>query len=177
MKKNGTRRQWYPINEKSKFGNQTTKATKLNIPDDPEIVAIKVPWLKNIFIVFQNYFYKGVICSRCNRSSHVGSISWREVLDAVETKHSRYFKMIGQLQWCVWIDVGDAIDCIPLLAVNSRCRVGKDNCSWRYYLAIVERSLRVRPSCAGCQVPSVKKIRKISTLQKLRSILISTTDP
>jgi hypothetical protein len=83
------------------------------LPNNVENESIKMPRLGRGFIVLEDDFNKVMKGGSNDRGAEdCRARSW-SVLDCVEAKDTGDVKPVCELQWGVWIDVGDSVNSIP----------------------------------------------------------------
>lgn len=87
------------------------------LPNNPEIITIKMPRLNGVFIILENNFKK--IMEGCWHNR--GSYEWRTTrgkrLDGIYTEDSRDVEIISKFQRGVRINVGDPVNSITLVSI------------------------------------------------------------
>ena len=118
---------------------------KKNLPYNKEGITINVPRLNLIFPILEDDLDEFVEVGVHDGGLKVGASPSGIGRDASEVEDSGNLEVVSELYRSVRRDIGDAVDGVPLLAVDQTVRVCEhDRTAW-LDCTVVVRALRVRP--------------------------------
>lgn len=134
----------------------------MSLPYNEEGIAIDVPRLNGVLPVLEDDLDELMEVGAHDGGMEVGVAAGGVGGDAADGEDARDVEVVGQLQWGVRGNVGDAVDGVPLLAVDVRGRVGEDDGSSGFDQSVVVRALwvRSRPACGQVSPGFVKTQRE-----------------
>lgn len=128
------------------------------IPHNPEVIAIKMPGLDNVLVVLEHDLHEDSVVGSHDRGVEVLLCTRGAVGDAAKPEDSSNLVVVGEFQGGVGLDVGDAVDCIALLAADLGGRAGEPDGPGDVDHAVVVRTLGVGPWSACSEVrPKIPK--------------------